>query len=256
MAGERSDLGKIFITPGGDYDATVTYETLTMVKYNNSLYLTLRTVTGVTPSDDRVNYLLMAQGFTATRLESITAVDQQGLVTDPGDEMPAQTLINAIADRVVNQLVSNSDLQDTLLGYVAKSAVTESLNATEDGKILNAKAGKTLNDALSSTNDAVSALTATESTTLSIFIFHKIGKMVIVTTRDDGRLNPIQQFSNVGTLPTNYRPAYGFVSPMAWGGYVNVPGAVRITTSGAVDIYASSAQSNVPGYVNCTYYTN
>ena len=147
MAGERSDLGKIFITPGGDYDATVTYETLTMVKYNNSLYLTLRTVTGVTPSDDRVNYLLMAQGFTATRLESITATDVQGLVTEPGDEMPAQTLINAIADRVANQLVSNSDLQDILSDYILKSAITNNLSITEEGKVLDARQGKALNDA-------------------------------------------------------------------------------------------------------------
>lgn len=150
MAGERSDLGKIFITPGGDYDATVTYETLTMVKYNNSLYLTLRTVTGVTPSDDRVNYLLMAQGFTATRLESITATDVQGLVTEPGDEMPAQTLINAIADRVANQLVSNSDLQDILSDYILKSAIANNLSITEEGKVLDARQGKALNDALTS----------------------------------------------------------------------------------------------------------
>lgn len=148
MAGERSDLGKIFITPGGDYDATVTYETLTMVKYNNSLYLTLRTVTGVTPSDDRVNYLLMAQGFTATRLESITATDVQGLVTEPGDEMPAQTLINAIADRVANQLVTNSALTDILGDYILKSAIANNLSITEEGKVLDARQGKALNDAL------------------------------------------------------------------------------------------------------------
>ena len=149
-----------------------------------------------------------------------------------------------------------NDIKTAVNSKINISDIVNNLTSTATNKPLSAAQGKALNDALSSTNDAVSALTATESTTLSIFIFHKIGKMVIVTTRDDGRLNPIQQFSNVGTLPTNYRPAYGFVSPMAWGGYVNVPGAVRITTSGAVDIYASSAQSNVPGYVNCTYYTN
>lgn len=158
MAGERSDLGKIFITPGGDYDATVTYETLTMVKYNNSLYLTLRTVTGVTPSDDRVNYLLMAQGFTATRLESITATDVQGLVTEPGDEMPAQTLINAIADRVANQLVTNSALTDILGDYILKSAIANNLSITEEGKVLDARQGKALNDALASTNEDVATL--------------------------------------------------------------------------------------------------
>lgn len=166
MAGERSDLGKIFITPGGDYDATVTYETLTMVKYNNSLYLTLRTVTGVTPSDDRVNYLLMAQGFTATRLESITATDVQGLVTEPGDEMPAQTLINAIADRVANQLVTNSALTDILGDYILKSAIANNLSITEEGKVLDARQGKALNDAIGTTN---SNLTTTRNIVDALF---------------------------------------------------------------------------------------
>lgn len=148
MAGERSDLGKIFITDGGIYDANTTYEKLTMVSYNNSTYITLRTVTGVTPSNDRINYGLMAQGFTATYLSSVTAEDVQGLVVEAGSETPAQSLINAIADRVANQLVSNSDLQDILSDYILKSAIANNLSITEEGKVLDARQGKALNDAI------------------------------------------------------------------------------------------------------------
>lgn len=151
MAGERSDLGKIFITDGGIYDANTTYEKLTMVSYNNSTYITLRTVTGVTPSNDRINYGLMAQGFTATYLSSVTAEDVQGLVVEAGSETPAQSLINAIADRVANQLVSNSDLQDILSDYILKSAIANNLSITEEGKVLDARQGKALNDALVNT---------------------------------------------------------------------------------------------------------
>lgn len=158
MAGERSDLGKIFITDGGIYDANTTYEKLTMVSYNNSTYITLRTVTGVTPSNDRINYGLMAQGFTATYLSSVTAEDVQGLVVEAGSETPAQSLINAIADRVANQLVSNSDLQDILGDYILKSAIANNLSITEEGKVLDARQGKTLNDALTSTNSTLSAV--------------------------------------------------------------------------------------------------
>lgn len=147
MAGERSDLGKIFITDGGIYDANTTYEKLTMVSYNNSTYITLRTVTGVTPSNDRINYGLMAQGFTATYLSSVTAEDVQGLVVEAGSETPAQSLINAIADRVANQLVSNSDLQDILGDYILQSAIANNLSITEEGKVLDARQGKALNDA-------------------------------------------------------------------------------------------------------------
>ena len=150
MAGERSDLGKIFITDGGIYDANTTYEKLTMVSYNNSTYITLRTVTGVTPSNDRINYGLMAQGFTATYLSSVTAEDVQGLVVEAGSKTPAQSLINAIADRVANQLVSNSDLQDILSDYILKSAIANNLSITEEGKVLDARQGKALNDAKAS----------------------------------------------------------------------------------------------------------
>lgn len=155
MAGERSDLGKIFITDGGIYDANTTYEKLTMVSYNNSTYITLRTVTGVTPSNDRINYGLMAQGFTATYLSSVTAEDVQGLVVEAGSETPAQSLINAIADRVANQLVSNSDLQDILSDYILKSAIANNLSITEEGKVLDARQGKALNDALTTVNTKV-----------------------------------------------------------------------------------------------------
>lgn len=184
MAGERSDLGKIFITDGGIYDANTTYEKLTMVSYNNSTYITLRTVTGVTPSNDRINYGLMAQGFTATYLSSVTAEDVQGLVVEAGSETPAQSLINAIADRVANQLVSNSDLQDILSDYILKSAIANNLSITEEGKVLDARQGKTLNDALAETQ-TVSYGTASAGANININLQQcvKVGKLAEVRIR-------------------------------------------------------------------------
>ena len=180
MAGERSDLGKIFITDGGIYDANTTYEKLTMVSYNNSTYITLRTVTGVTPSNDRINYGLMAQGFTATYLSSVTAEDVQGLVVEAGSETPAQSLINAIADRVANQLVSNSDLQDILGDYILKSAIANNLSITEEGKVLDARQGKALNDALAPLLTVSSASLPPSNGWTGSATGYKIGKLVFV----------------------------------------------------------------------------
>ena len=56
-----ADLGKVVVTDGGTYSATVTYEKLTFVHYNNDSYLTLKTVKGVTPTDDGVNYRLFCK---------------------------------------------------------------------------------------------------------------------------------------------------------------------------------------------------
>ena len=50
-----ADLGKIAVTDGGDYSASTTYEKLTFVHYQGDAYMTLKTVKGVTPTDDGVN---------------------------------------------------------------------------------------------------------------------------------------------------------------------------------------------------------
>ena len=51
-----ADAGKIVITPKGKYNSTTTYEWLDEVTYDGKAYIALKTVTGVTPSDDGVNW--------------------------------------------------------------------------------------------------------------------------------------------------------------------------------------------------------
>lgn len=58
----KFDLGKYKITPKGEYNADTTYEELDLITYNNSSFLALKSVTGITPSDDGVNYQLIASG--------------------------------------------------------------------------------------------------------------------------------------------------------------------------------------------------
>lgn len=56
-----ADLGKIAVTDGGNYSASTTYEKLTFVHYQGDAYMTLKTVNGVTPTDDGVNYKLFCK---------------------------------------------------------------------------------------------------------------------------------------------------------------------------------------------------
>lgn len=56
-----ADLGKIAMTDGGNYSASTTYEKLTFVHYQGDAYMTLKTVKGVTPTDDGVNYKLFCK---------------------------------------------------------------------------------------------------------------------------------------------------------------------------------------------------
>lgn len=236
MAGERSDLGKIFITDGGIYDANTTYEKLTMVSYNNSTYITLRTVTGVTPSNDRINYGLMAQGFTATYLSSVTAEDVQGLVVEAGSETPAQSLINAIADRVANQLVSNSDLQDILSDYILKSAIANNLSITEEGKVLDARQGKALNDALNNKNwyNWVSNMPSAEVDSGAVCTAMVDVNTVCVALRTTNKAHA--EGNLLLTIPTGYRPFASFTT-VAKSGQNDIC-IVSVSTNGQVAVWA------------------
>ena len=58
-------LGKVSLTPRGAYSAEVAYTALDLVGYNGGGYIALQSVQGVAPSDDGVNWMLLAgQGGT------------------------------------------------------------------------------------------------------------------------------------------------------------------------------------------------
>ena len=127
-----TDLGKWMITNGGNYDPEATYEQLTMVMYDNSTYITLKTVTGVTPSNDGVNYILMAQGFNATALSAVTATDTSGLLGDSGKTVSAQSLVDYLADAVATKLLKKTDIATVQSGSTTTVPASALLKTTDD----------------------------------------------------------------------------------------------------------------------------
>ena len=135
-----TDLGKWMITNGGDYDPDATYEQLTMVMYDNSTYITLKTVTGVTPSNDQINYALMARGFDPGVLSSVTAVDTSGALGNVGETVSAQSLVDYLADAVMTKLVEKANISNvqvndqnkvptSALAYAMQQQITENEEA-------------------------------------------------------------------------------------------------------------------------------
>ena len=53
-------LGKVTCVPRGDYSASATYEVLDIVGYQGGSYMALKTVTGVTPSNDGINWMQLS----------------------------------------------------------------------------------------------------------------------------------------------------------------------------------------------------
>lgn len=82
-----TDLGKIVLMPGGEYSPDKTYEERTFVLYQNSTYVALQTVTGIEPSNDLVNWQLMAKGFAGseTQIEGYVFVDNEEVIAPESD---------------------------------------------------------------------------------------------------------------------------------------------------------------------------
>lgn len=140
-----TDLGKWMLTNGGEYNPETAYEQLTMVMYENSTYITLKTVQGITPTDDHINYQLMAKGFNPTALESVQAEDTSGVLGEVGGTVSAQDLIDWVVDQAATKLLKISDLvsvqtNDATKGVSAALAYAmnqsiDQLNSNLNGKI-------------------------------------------------------------------------------------------------------------------------
>ena len=76
-----ADLGKVAVTDGGNYSASTTYEKLTFVHYQGDAYMTLKTVKGVTPTDDGVNYKLFCKSAVLATASKAGIVMPDGTTT-------------------------------------------------------------------------------------------------------------------------------------------------------------------------------
>lgn len=175
-----ADLGKVVITDGGNYSTSVTYEKLTFVHYQGDTYMTLKTVKGVTPTDDGVNYRLFcksAELATATKTGIVmpdgttTAIDNSGKISvkkattsAAGIVKPAtsdfvvasdgtQTINKSFSQASSLSNISTSDSWLTMMGKIAKSiATTISLNT--NALLKSAMSGIDANDANKVPNSA------------------------------------------------------------------------------------------------------
>lgn len=150
-----ADLGKIAVTDGGDYSASTTYEKLTFVHYQGDTYMTLKTVKGVTPTDDGVNYklfcksaepataskagIVMPDGTTTTVNSSGKMSAKQATQSTPGIVKGSNSIkvgsdgaidVNTTFTQAVNLAnIITGEAIATILGKVSKAiATTMNLN--------------------------------------------------------------------------------------------------------------------------------
>ena len=136
-------LGLVGIVDKGIYNPDETYNKGNFVLHEGSTWLALKdNLQGVEPAEGE-SWKFLARGFAAEILSLITAVDSAGLVGNAGAETDGQTLLDAIADKVANQLLekkmmSNVQVNDatmvptSALVYAMQQALTNlNSNITE-----------------------------------------------------------------------------------------------------------------------------
>lgn len=84
---------------------------------------------GVTSYKNRVGAVVPAYGDYTEAM--VNATDTYGLLGNAGATSDGQTLLDDIANRVLNQLVYNSTFQNTIANYVAKSMITDLATHTQ-----------------------------------------------------------------------------------------------------------------------------
>ena len=135
-----ADAGKIVITPKGAYSSTKTYEWLDEVSYNGNAYVALKTVTGVTPSDDGVNWRLFM---------SSTDVDANVLVPKFTE---ASTRSNIVSGENLSTMFGKIKKWFTDLKSHAFKDLVNNLTTETTGSALDASQGKILKDEVDGVN--------------------------------------------------------------------------------------------------------
>lgn len=139
-----ADAGKIVITPKGKYNSTTTYEWLDEVTYDGKSYIALKTVTGVTPSDDGVNWRLFLEP------NDIVAGNLVPTFTE------ASTRSNIISEENLSTILGKVKKYFTDLKGHAFNDTVKNLTTEETGSALDASQGKLLKDEVDGVNSNLS----------------------------------------------------------------------------------------------------
>lgn len=231
----KTDLGKWMITNGGEYSADATYEQLTMVKYGNSTYITLKTVTGITPVDDKINYQLMAQGFDATALSAVQAEDTQGLCGEKGEIVTAQSLVDALADKVMN----------TVMVKIGTAALTGGMTDLSSG--VNSLYSNLTPSGITDVSHAINTVYGSGNIS-----YHVVGKVCFVYFI----FTPSQKCDNVGLLDNGVLPLAKdalYHSISTWGNPNVAVSLVQTNTTGGLRFWCGESSIGMQIFDSFSY---
>ena len=136
---------------------------------------------------------------------SLLITDTQGLIGAENQETTTQLLINAIADKVANQLVTNEVLTTKLENYILKNQIVNNLLATQPGNPLDATQGKILADKFAQLNSETPKLLYPDKQDIQFYIQQIGGKINLCLAYKNtwfGTINIPE--NNISNAPPNH----------------------------------------------------
>lgn len=136
---------------------------------------------------------------------SLLITDTQGLIGAENQETTTQLLINAIADKVVNQLVTNEALTTKLENYILKNQIVNNLLATQPGNVLDAMQGKILADKFAQLNSELAQTLDSPYAFKGKIYLYRLGNIKKIYI-DGFKDVPAGQTTVIDTIPKDYLP--------------------------------------------------
>lgn len=151
---------------------------------------------------------------------SLLVTDTQGFVGDKNSETNVQLLIDAIADKMVKQLVSNSALTQQLANYVAKSMMSN-IQVNDTDKVPTSALAYAMQQAITANANGITQLNnnfqLTDNATRFVAGSSEKSKAYLRTFDVSGRLFQLA-LSESGLLFSGYNGDYGSSGKTLWEG--------------------------------------
>lgn len=138
-------LDLVGFTDKGTYSGAAVYMKNDLVHQDNVIWRCIADNTQAVPPAAGENWEKWIEG--SAQMSGCTAVDTEGMIGAENSIVVAQALIDAIADKVMNDLV-------------AKTQIVNNLLATVTGNVLDATQGKVLDDKITQLNGNLTGLNA------------------------------------------------------------------------------------------------